>query len=176
MASREEGRGRCSLIQNQLFLCWQSEGGGGGGEQPDRLGPAPVDSASQRQQGTKTRAQTRENNFWHTLSSADDGFEIMVDLSIDIIRNSSNDSQFLSPNAPLSILCFLCIALNSLFTNTTTHQFQMPSRTIVFLQSWKGMSVSIVIDEVSSIGRFMHHIQSIKSFCSLLSSHCICIA
>ena len=84
--------------------------GGEEGEQPDRLGPAPVDSASQRQQGTKTRAQTRENNFWHTLSSADDGFEIKVDLSIDIIRNSSNDSQFLSPNAPLSILCFLCIA------------------------------------------------------------------
>ena len=85
---------------------------GGGGEQPDKQGPAPVDSASQRQQGTKTRAQTRENNFWHTLSSADDGFEIMVDLSIDIIRNSSNDSQFLSPNAPLSILCFAvhCIA------------------------------------------------------------------
>ena len=73
-------------------------------------------------------------------------------------------------------LYFVFCALHSLFTNTTTHQFQMPSRTIVFLQSWKGMSVSIVIDEVSSIGRFMHHIQSIKSFCSLLSSHCICIA
>ena len=39
------------------------------GERPDSPGPAPADSASQRQQGTKTRAQHRENNFWHTLSS-----------------------------------------------------------------------------------------------------------